>query len=674
MSRVFLPIVIITLLIGGLPTAVWAQLGVTDGLVGWWDASDASTLEDAAGRNPGADGFGNMVITWRDKALANGAQDATIAASPDSDTPFTYSDGSSGTFETGAPYISSDAMNSFGFDDLEIATTSVFYVLNHPGNVDVTGSIAQMTLDGNGAIVYNRNVGGNIDQGGTTEHFRQLMVGIRDDVEFFSKGDVFLKNEPVVVNWTYGGGDRRPSGAQDDTSFQFYKNGLPWTAGETCCEFAPGQGGIGGSATDNRIGKEAGPGAAVDWAEVLIYDDVLTDDERRQVTEYLGEKYGIDIPIPPIVFEPPMGYAQTVHNSQPDAYYRFEENATGTAIDHFDTNGSNDGTYQGGVTSVTLDGNTSAGAGHGTNAGKPFLGLVDGNQALSFDGTGRVEVPDPEGRLDSSSKYSIEFLLQTAAGGGENQAIVSKGNFSDQRSTFLARVEEHVSAGINSGEVGGSTPDIAVGEWTHIVANFAESRATNDTEVLLYVNGEVVDERFPFEFQVPNAGDPLIIGAHDVNSFANFFSGAIDELAIYQRPLTDEEVEAHYAALFEAAGEPYEPGDATRPEPELRAGDANGDFMVDTADIIAVLAAGKFETGDAATFEQGDFNGDGVFNTGDIVLMLGEGLFETGPYASLGDVSNAGAGSVSRVPEPTTLGLLLMGMLAVAAGRRRYRR
>merc|ERR1711964_18823 len=97
--------------------------------------------------------------------------------------------------------------------------------------------------------------------------------------------------------------------------------------------------------------------------------------------------------------------------------------------------------------------------------------------------------------------------------------------------------------------------------------------------------------------------------------------------------------------------------------PNSDPGTLTGILTVDTADIIAVLAAAKFETGQAADFSEGDFTGDGVFNTADIIAMLAEGLFETGPYEPLAAVSSAGAGSVSNVPEPATIGLLLVGML-----------
>ena len=57
------------------------------------------------------------------------------------------------------------------------------------------------------------------------------------------------------------------------------------------------------------------------------------------------------------------------------------------------------------------------------------------------------------------------------------------------------------------------------------------------------------------------------------------------------------------------------------------AGDANGDGSFDQLDIVQVLQAGKYLTGEHATFEEGDFTGDGVFDANDIVAALQQGNY-----------------------------------------------
>ena len=57
----------------------------------------------------------------------------------------------------------------------------------------------------------------------------------------------------------------------------------------------------------------------------------------------------------------------------------------------------------------------------------------------------------------------------------------------------------------------------------------------------------------------------------------------------------------------------------------LQVGDANQNGSFDQADVIQVLHAGKYLTGEPATFAEGDWNGDGVFSPLDIVAALATG-------------------------------------------------
>ena len=74
-------------------------------------------------------------------------------------------------------------------------------------------------------------------------------------------------------------------------------------------------------------------------------------------------------------------------------------------------------------------------------------------------------------------------------------------------------------------------------------------------------------------------------------------------------------------------------------------GDSNQDRAFDSADVVRVVAGGKFETGERANWSEGDWNsapnqslrsgpppGDGLFNSLDVVAALASGLYESGPY------------------------------------------
>ena len=63
-----------------------------------------------------------------------------------------------------------------------------------------------------------------------------------------------------------------------------------------------------------------------------------------------------------------------------------------------------------------------------------------------------------------------------------------------------------------------------------------------------------------------------------------------------------------------------------------RTGDANRDGEFNQLDIVQVLQAAKYLTGNPATWQGGDWNGDGVFDQLDIVAALRTGKYLQGPY------------------------------------------
>lgn len=89
-------------------------------------------------------------------------------------------------------------------------------------------------------------------------------------------------------------------------------------------------------------------------------------------------------------------------------------------------------------------------------------------------------------------------------------------------------------------------------------------------------------------------------------------------------------------------------------------GDANLDGEFNSSDFVQVFSAGKFETGEAATWADGDWNGDGRFDSGDFVTAFSDGGFEIGIRTP-------------NVPEPTNAAVTLVVSLFALLGLGRYR-
>ena len=98
-------------------------------------------------------------------------------------------------------------------------------------------------------------------------------------------------------------------------------------------------------------------------------------------------------------------------------------------------------------------------------------------------------------------------------------------------------------------------------------------------------------------------------------------------------------------------------------------GDTNLDWNVDILDAANFLSAGKFDSGDPATWNQGDFTYDGVVDILDAADFLSTGLFDAGFY----NAPAPSAGSIAAVPEPASAGVAI-GMAGLALAWRLRRR
>jgi len=238
-------------------------------------------------------------------------------------------------------------------------------------------------------------------------------------------------------------------------------------------------------------------------------------------------------------------------------------------------------------------------------------------------------------------------------------------------------------------------------EWHHVVA------VKEDSELRVYIDGEFAAENL----DVPEGYDlsgtdqqPAYIGVGaDAGSGAleKYLQGWVDDVAVWNEALTEDQIATVMSGDFSEwisdgiLGDYNDNGQLDAGDLDLQAaaiaandlaydlnndgatnyadrqvwvkdlkstwiGDANLDGVFDSGDFVVAFTAGKYETGDAAGWADGDFDGNLLFDSADFVASFIDGGYEAGPVAA-----------VAAVPEPSSVLLILVGLLGVLRIRRK---
>ena len=183
---------------------------------------------------------------------------------------------------------------------------------------------------------------------------------------------------------------------------------------------------------------------------------------------------------------------------------------------------------------------------HGKIHGAKWVKCGDGH-ALRFDGTDDHVNCGTDPSLDIRGPISLEaWVLPEGVPKGE-PGILGK-QFSSYLLTYYRRGKcyWYICEGANNCNAG-----LSAGSWSHIVGTY------NGTTMTLYVNGTKVARRRSTHEAI-NAGKHLaigcVIGAPTADDPAyittSYFKGTIDEVRIYTRALSENEVRNHYERML----------------------------------------------------------------------------------------------------------------------------
>ena len=185
-----------------------------------------------------------------------------------------------------------------------------------------------------------------------------------------------------------------------------------------------------------------------------------------------------------------------------------------------------------------------------------FLGFTDTNSAAPLDGTkGWINLNNPSG-LNIAGAIALEAWIKPGATQGTTANIVSHGTNGVGAEVYL-RIDASGNYAVGSSDGATSqgvtfpvpSGDLGSATWIYLVGTF------DGTAWHLYRNG------------LPVATAPGTTGAvaiNDVNwaigstgsGWENYFTGTVDEVAIYGQALTAEQVLAHYNAAVSGSQPP----------------------------------------------------------------------------------------------------------------------
>ena len=216
------------------------------------------------------------------------------------------------------------------------------------------------------------------------------------------------------------------------------------------------------------------------------------------------------------------------------AYYRLDE-LSGSVVRNIAPAGGADGIYPAKA-----------------NRGAKGASAHDPNPAISFTDEGHVILVEDVERLNTArDSLTVEFWVNPAQITGHSMVLGRDA---------LASGERYWKTGVRSEQIDGTTENVVfceffgerrggfrcphkpeavveVGKWTHVVMTYGSGSRR------LWVNGQLVDE-IEVEGPVPTGKGVFSIGGREDGG--ECFRGAVDEVAIYNRVLSNQEIRKHY--------------------------------------------------------------------------------------------------------------------------------
>jgi hypothetical protein len=185
----------------------------------------------------------------------------------------------------------------------------------------------------------------------------------------------------------------------------------------------------------------------------------------------------------------------------------------------------------------TVLGDASGHGNHGTIDGATWTNEGRFGGALAFDGVDDAVAVSDASTLDLTTSFTLEAWVYPTALSGWRTVVLKE---VDQGLAYSLYANDNVPrpagyakvAGVDQAAVGAAS--LALNTWTHLAATY------DDRVLRLFVNGLEVGN-LPLTGAAAVSDRPLRIGGNNI--WGEYFEGSIDEVRIYNRPLSAQEIQ-----------------------------------------------------------------------------------------------------------------------------------
>ena len=193
----------------------------------------------------------------------------------------------------------------------------------------------------------------------------------------------------------------------------------------------------------------------------------------------------------------------------------------------------------------------SVGVNNGSWIGTTSYANGEVGQAFSFDGASYVSVPDaPDLHFTNAMTVEAWVYLNTFSGSGSSEIVSKIGGPNNNQAAYTFSIQQStrepyfiVNAFDGSGNAGVVLSSIAIqtNQWIHLAGTY------DGNAVKIYVNGQLAGTT-PWTQGIFPGNNPLVIGCTLQNASVptSFFNGLIDEVSVYKRALSTNEIAAIY--------------------------------------------------------------------------------------------------------------------------------